>query len=421
MTSSSGSFGFGADFSSRADLVAAAQNRINALGYTPPLLNKGKPGGDGIWGPKTAAAVVWAQKKLGVTESGLGPLTLKALGIGAPDVVTKPTGPGPAPATSSGLVANPADFASLVAFAKKFGQTITQASGIAPGFQATKASVINSFVDWSSPLEGFEDFPYTDAEGLVTVGLGDLIDAVGPGQQMHVNCGHGTNVPCGQSTPTAVARGLPWQGGSIDADWAKLKSAWPGTQSTACKGITSARLTKEAVQSLVSNRLKANEAYFLSRLPGFAQAPADAQLALHSMAWAMGPAFAGTWPQFDAAFKSGDYATAAAQSHMQGVGIDMRNLANKLLLLNAAAVAHLGVDPDHLYYIDGLSLLGQVSHLAAHVPNPLDIAVAMNKWVLDVGLVAGFTVFGGLVAGPIGFLAGMLIGGVVDIVRRAKG
>jgi GH24 family phage-related lysozyme (muramidase) len=414
VTSSSGSFDFGADYASQPALLAAAQNKINALGYTPPLLNKGVPGGDGIWGPKTATAVVWAQKKLGVVgETGLGPLTLKALGINAPDVVG-PKGP----ASAGGLVANPADFASLVAFAKKFAQGVVQGSGIAPGFHATKASVVNSFVNWSRPLEGMETGPYTDAEGLVTTGLGNLIDAPAAGQKMHVNCGHGTSVPCGQATPTAMARALPWQGGSIDADWAKLKAAWPGTQSTACRGITSARLSPEAIQSLVSQKMKAIEADLIAHFPGFAQAPADGQLAAYSMSWAMGTGFAGTWPQFDAAFRAGDYAAAAAQSHMQGVGIDMRNLANKLLLLNAAAVTHLGLDPDRLYYIDGLSILSQVPHLAAHVPSPLALATAGAEWVIDAALVGGFTVFGGLVAGPIGVALGAIIGGALDYYRR---
>jgi GH24 family phage-related lysozyme (muramidase) len=263
-----------------------------------------------------------------------------------------------AAAQAAGFGADPSStFAALVAFAKKYGQKWYQADGIAPGFKATRASVVKSFVDWSTAFEGYINYPYTDAEGLVTTGMGDLIDAMAPGQKMHVNCGHGTNVPCGSTTPTGTARALPWTGGSLDADWAKLKASWPHIQSTACKGITSARLSPEAVSTLVAGKMKQNEDYILAHLPSYAVAPADAQLGVHSMSWAEGPGFTGTWTLFRNAFNAGDYAGAAAQSHMRGVGIDMRNLANKLLFLNAAAVKSLGANPDHLYYIDGLTQL----------------------------------------------------------------
>jgi GH24 family phage-related lysozyme (muramidase) len=245
------------------------------------------------------------------------------------------------------------DFDALVAFAKKYGQSVVQGSGVAPGFQATRASVVDSFVNWSKPLEGLEDFPYTDAEGLVTTGLGDLIDAMGPGQKMHDNCGHGTSTPCGQASPTAAARALPWSPNNLDADWAAIKAAWPGVQSTACAKITTSRLSPDAIQTLVAARMKANEADLLTHLTGYAQAPADAQLAAMSMAWAMGSGFPPKFPAFTKAFNAGDYLTAAAQSHMQGVGIDMRNLGNKLLLTNASMP---NIDPDHLYYLEGLAL-----------------------------------------------------------------
>jgi GH24 family phage-related lysozyme (muramidase) len=254
----------------------------------------------------------------------------------------------------------PSEFASLVAFAHKFPQPLTQGTGIAPGFQATRASVANSFVSWSTPFEGYTDYPYTDAEGLVTVGMGNLIDTLAPGQTLHVNCGHGTKTPAGLSAPTAAARALPWTGGNIATDWARIKSAWPGVQSTACKGITSCRLDKATIAHLILYQMVKNEAEIIKDIPGFAKAPADAQLTVHSMSWAMGPGqFAHSWTAFRNAMNSGDYAAAAAQSGMRGVGIGMRNLANKLLLLNSAAVAKMGGNPDRLYYLDGLTQLGE--------------------------------------------------------------
>jgi GH24 family phage-related lysozyme (muramidase) len=401
---------FGVDYSSNAELVRSAQGKINALGYTPALTVDGK------WGPKTSAGVAWARIKLGVRSgSGLDEAMLVALGLSSDPQKVSP----PSPTTSS--PASLPKFASLIAFASKYSQKVTQGSGVAPGFTATRASVVNSFIPWSGPFEGpLLAYPYTDAEGLVTTGTGNLIDAMASGQVMHQNCGHGTSTPCGQATPTAKARSLPWAGGSIDADWAKLKASWPKIQSTACQGITSARLSKDFLVKLATDQMKANEATLLKGLPSFAQAPADAQLAAHSMAWAMGPGFASTWTQFRNAFNSGDFASAASQSHMRGVGIDMRNLANELLLLNAAAVKALGLNPDRLYYTDPIgAAMGMAAApiaLAGKLMARSDVVI-----VVDSAIVVGAAVVGGIVWGITGAMIGLAIGGAIaaaDIYRR---
>jgi peptidoglycan hydrolase-like protein with peptidoglycan-binding domain len=350
---------FGADYDSNPTVVKAAQSKINSEGYSPALTT------DGIYGPNTKAGIEWYQQKHGLSVDGvLGPQTAGSMGITAPA--------GGAPTGGSSSSVDTSEFAALVTFSQKYTQTITQGTGLAPGFSGTRASVVNSFVDWSTPFEGYTDYPYTDAHGLVTTGMGNLIDSGSVGD----GCGAGTTTPCGSSSPTAAALALPWSG-DISADWAAIKAAWPGVQSTADAGITSARLSKDAVVALVTEKLKTNDQYLVSNMTGFAAAPADAQLAVHSMSWAMGPSFAKSWPAFDAAFNSGDYVTAADQSHMQGVGIDMRNLANKLLLTNAAAVKAKKLNYDHLYYLEGLTalmgtaaplaLMGQISSIGASI------------------------------------------------------
>jgi GH24 family phage-related lysozyme (muramidase) len=307
------------------------------------------------------------------------------------------------------------DFDSLVSFAQKYGQSVVQAAGIAPGFQATKASVVNSFVAWSKPLEGYTNFPYTDAHGLVTTGMGNLIDSLASGQTMGGTCGSGTSTPCGQATPTGTARALPWAPNNLDADWAAIKAAWPGTQSLACKGLTSSRLSDEAIQDLIASKMKENEAYILQGLPNFAQAPADAQLAVYSMSWAMGPAFTKTWTQFRNAFNAGDYATAAAQSHMKGVGIDMRNLANKLLLTNASKP---GIDPEHLYYLEGL-----VEGVASTLPGIGPIVAGAEALLHNspTSLLSRFTALPmwerGLIVGGVVLIAGGLAYAFVSLME----
>jgi GH24 family phage-related lysozyme (muramidase) len=382
------------------------QAKINSLGYSPALVV------DGIAGQKTTLAIMWVRQKLGLGPGGLDSALLSKLGIS-----TLAPGPSPTAAPTS-------DFAPLAVFAQKYGQTVSQGSGIAPGFQATRASVVDSFIPWSGPFEGpLLPYPYTDVDGWVTTGTGNMIDAGAPGQRKGVNCGKGTSTPCGQATPTAKARSMPWAGGSIDADWAAIKAAWPHTQSTACAGITHARLPQAYLVQLATDQMKANERDILRLVPNFAQIPADGQLALHSMCWAMGTGALATYKTLLSAVNSGDFATAAAQSHMHGDGIDMRNLANKLLFTNAAAIKAAGLPFDHLYYLSGLSLIPGTAGaglalglLGKALPGGLSSLGTLG--VVDLGFVVGGMIVGGMFLGAPGAIVGGLIGAGLDLARR---
>jgi hypothetical protein len=155
-------------------------------------------------------------------------------------------------------------------------------------------------------------------------------------------------------------------------------------------------------------------------VPSFAQIPADGQLALHSMMWAMGSGALATYKTLLAAVNSGDFATAAAQSHMQGDGIDMRNLANKLLFTNAAAIKAAGLPFDHLYYLSGLSLIPGTAGaglalglLGKALPGGLS-----SLGVVDLGFVVGGMIVGGMFLGAPGALIGGVIGAGLDFARR---
>ena len=325
---------FGSNYNGNSGVMREVQARLNQLGMASPPLTV-----DGRIGPLTVTAIKRFQSSKNLLADGVvGDQTLAALGIISPNET--PTNP----ATPGGLstIPDPSQFASLVAFASKYGQKIVQASGIASGLQATRAAVVQSFVPWSTPFEGYLNGPYTDAKGLVTTGMGNLIDS-----------------GSGSPTPTAKARSLPWSPNNIDADWAILKRNWPAVQSVASMRLTTSRLSPQAITDLITETMRAEEPAILRLIPGFKDAPADAQMAVWSMVWAMGTGNLAKFGSFLQAFNSGDYVTAAAQSHMQGIGIDMRNLANKLLLLNAAAVKTLGADPATLYYLDGLTKLAR--------------------------------------------------------------
>ena len=357
---------FGADYSTDANVVKQVQTAINGAGYTPVLAYTGP-------GPKTTAGIKWIQAQKSVPVTGIiDDATLKALGITPPKVQALVT-------QASGLLAQlQQQFSPLLAWSQKFPQPLTQGKGVAPGFKATKASVVNSFVDWTTPLEGWLPFMYIDALGYVTTGMGNLIDPIGLALALPWKNADGSRASSDQVTAA-------WN--AVDAQRSdpkgKKQASGPATKGGGSQGgVTSIRVTKDDIHALVAQKLKENETYLISGLSNFDQAPADAQLAAHSMSWAMGPGFAKTWTSFRDAFLKGDWAGAAAQSHMQGTGIDMRNMANKLLLTNADLVAKNKKDPDTLYYIPGLPGLA-----GGAVASILAVATGLVYWLVGGAVV----------------------------------
>jgi hypothetical protein len=177
---------------------------------------------------------------------------------------------------------------------------------------------------------------YLDIKGLVTVGVGNLIDPVTAA----------TGLPFRfKDKPGIAIPGKLATRAEITAEWNSLK----GDQSLAQKGhracapITNLELDDDAIDDLIGARLNQNEAY-LKRQKAFRDLdnwPADAQLGLLSMAWAMGPGGPPKFRNFSAACEKQDFDTAAEQckiSEAGNPGVVPRNRANRSLFHNAAAV-----------------------------------------------------------------------------------
>lgn len=202
-----------------------------------------------------------------------------------------------------------------------------------------RPSVLAIFRAFSTKFEGWLPYMYLDIKGLVTTGMGNLIDPIG------------------------AALELPWKhpDGSL-ASQDEVRAAWTLVKSrvdlapkygTAFAGLTTIRLDKDGIEQLIARRLGQNEAYLRKRYAGYALWPADAQLGVHSMAWAMGPGF--HFPAFDAAVNRSppDFDAAATASHMNATGnpgLVPRNKANFELFTNAARVVRSGADPATLYW-----------------------------------------------------------------------
>ena len=213
-------------------------------------------------------------------------------------------------------------------------------------------SVQSSFPAFSAQFEGRIQHMYLDVKGLVTVGVGNLVDPVEEAQALPFRFKNRTGI---------TAPGTPGTPDQIAKEWQTLKNN-PSLKTkgyTACEPITQLELSDAAIDSLILARLTKNE-IFLKRQQWFVDFdtwPADAQLGLLSMAWAMGPGGPGQFSNFRAACQKLDFNTAAAECKMNeagNAGVVPRNRANFTLFSNAAIVlagaARGGLQPPTLYY-----------------------------------------------------------------------
>jgi GH24 family phage-related lysozyme (muramidase) len=208
-------------------------------------------------------------------------------------------------------------------------------------------SVVDAFPEFSRKFEGRVQTMYADVRGLITTGVGNLIDPVG------------------------AALALPWRDldgyvshARIDAEWRALKARAsemarhnPPVQAKLC-GLK-LWLDEPAIDAMVRSKLEANANDIARRhFPRFADFPADAQLAIMSLAWAAGSGWPAKFPHANLAILAGDWAHAALEAVLstrtpEGVvnaGVIPRNDAQKICFANAAAVDANGLDPAVLWY-----------------------------------------------------------------------
>jgi hypothetical protein len=192
-------------------------------------------------------------------------------------------------------------------------------------------SVKSGFRAFNEPIEGVVRYMYLDIKGLVTIGVGNLIDPMGEALALPFRYKNRPAIRASQS--------------EIEAEWKLIKgnTALARRGHRACEPLTNLELDDIAIDTLVNDRLLKNEG-FLKRQNAFIDFdkwPADAQLGLLSMAWALGPGFSNKWPRFRAACEKMDFDAAAENCRMResdNPGVIPRNRANRVLFQNAAAV-----------------------------------------------------------------------------------
>ena len=230
-----------------------------------------------------------------------------------------------------------------------------------------RPSVRASFVDFTASFEGVVPWMYADILGLVTTAIGNLIDPIGAAMGLPWIV-RATGEP---ATPAAVV--TDWQRVKGDPSLARLGHR-------ACERITALRLTDEGVKLVVERKLEQNDAALAKRVVDWDDLPACAQLAMHSLAWACGPA--ANFPVLFSAVNARDFDAAAIHiainewstrpdgTRLRNAGLVPRNAANRVLMRNAARVRDFRLDPDLLDWQHDLSV-ADASTLPA-LPSELD-------------------------------------------------
>ena len=213
------------------------------------------------------------------------------------------------------------------------------------------SSVHAAFVAFTTRFEGSTDYMYPDQEGLVSSGRGNLLD-------LSLDGG------AARATPWTPALRLSWTKADgtlatpdeVRLEWYRAKSYPPSTWGWGggafAKGAQ-LHATPASIASLIEAELTSFEAELRKTLNTYDASPADAQLAILDMAWAMGPGFPHAYPHWTAAVLAGDWVTAALEcaiSHPVNASITARNAANALLFRNAAQVTARKLAAEALYY-----------------------------------------------------------------------
>ncbi len=230
--------------------------------------------------------------------------------------------------------------------------------------------VQTEFRPYTVKREGFTPFMYCDQLNLVTTGIGNLVDN-GPRNGFDTS-----------DAAMAPAMRLPWK--FKGPGWTKtnpvagprcstadIRAAWIATKlkeqespgfnkqgGFAYTGLTHITLDNEGLDVLFNSTLASFDASLAKRYLGYASWPADAQLCLLSMAWAMGPAF--DFPDFKRAVDAEDFEASIPHAFFKGGGtardkdgsplVATRNGAHIIMLQNAANVVKARADRNRLFF-----------------------------------------------------------------------
>jgi len=168
-------------------------------------------------------------------------------------------------------------------------------------------------------FEGSVPYMYLCTGGEVTVGVGHAIPNPAKASQLSWQVGGAAPAPAQAS-----------------ADFEQVAAAQKGMLASAYAGLTQCRMSDGGIEALVEADVLAFEARLATTLPNWNSYPEPVQEALFDMAFNLGLGGLKKFPTMLAAIDAGDWNTAAAQSHRQGIG-EARNQEIAALLRSASA------------------------------------------------------------------------------------
>ncbi len=235
---------------------------------------------------------------------------------------------------------------------------------------------------FSVNLEGRVPKMYCDVFGFITTGVGNLINTLHEALAL----------------PWLLEDGTPASQADIAADWNLLHAdalTFGNLKWTVYAHRLKCHLSEQSIDELVARTLATNEGYFRKRWPKYDTFPADAQLAMLSMSWAVGAAFYKKFPNLATCIDHEDWDGCVAtckirdgldtpQKSDDNMGIVPRNARNKFLFHNAAIVKAGGGDITILHWPDvapDLSGLKEAAARAAKASAELQSAAeAQFEW-----------------------------------------
>lgn len=236
-------------------------------------------------------------------------------------------------------------------------------------------SVIQAFPGVTARFEGYIEWMYLDIKGLLSTGVGNLIDTVNDALQL----------------PWLRPDGSRASSSEITSVWHIVKAAPPAMNASFYAKLSDLRLADTDIDILVAEKLASNEYKIRQQFVNYDKWPSDAQMAINLIAWARGPSgFHNAFPRFSQAMDEDRFAAAAPESQMDATGnagLVPRNDLIYALLMNAQRV----VDERHPYdqFLDKSIVQGStVPHhtLALHPQSKSQLLTVIGILSVGVGM-----------------------------------